>query len=130
MNPASHTKFLTGPAAFEQALTSRFGAFGRVASTFLLRSEKHSLFIRRHHTRLVCRHGSKQEFLTPHCPQNKNLAKRAIRTLKEQPMSRHRLGAQQHAMRIVADWSQYYTHLCPPQALGIKSSAEAYALAT
>ena len=52
-----------------------------------------------------------------------------IRTLKEQCAHRHRFETQQHAMRVIADWIQFYNHRRPHQALGMKTPAEAYALA-
>ena len=42
---------------------------------------------------------------------------------------RHRLESQQHAMRVIADWIQFYNFRRPHQALGMKTPAEAYALA-
>ena len=35
----------------------------------------------------------------------------------------------QHASRVIADWIQFYNHRRPHQALGMKTPAEAYALA-
>jgi putative transposase len=49
--------------------------------------------------------------------------------LKEQCAHRHRFETQQHAMRVIADWIQFYNHRRPHQALGMKTPAEAYALA-
>jgi putative transposase len=43
--------------------------------------------------------------------------------------SLRRFETQQHAMRIIADWIQFYNHRRPHQALGMKTPAEAYALA-
>ncbi|WP_220475176.1 integrase core domain-containing protein [Paracoccus sp. JM45] len=42
----------------------------------------------------------KQEFITPHCPQQNRLAERVIRTLKEQCVHRHRFESIQHARRV------------------------------
>ena len=42
---------------------------------------------------------------------------------------RHALESQQHAMRVIGDWIQFYNHRRPHQALGMKTPAEAYALA-
>jgi len=57
------------------------------------------------------------------------LPRRFIRTLKEQCAHRHRFETQQHAMRVIGDWIQFYNHRRPHQALGMKTPAEAYALA-
>ncbi|HOB44332.1 MAG TPA: integrase core domain-containing protein, partial [Bacillota bacterium] len=37
--------------------------------------------------------------------------------------------SQQHAIRVIGDWIQFYNHRRPHQALGMKTPAEAYALA-
>ncbi|MCD9029644.1 integrase core domain-containing protein [Luteimonas sp. BDR2-5] len=71
----------------------------------------------------------KQEFITPHCPQQNGMVERVIRTLKEQCAHRHRFESQQHASRVIGDWIQFYNHRCPHQALGMKTPAEVYALA-
>ncbi|WP_148667830.1 integrase core domain-containing protein, partial [Mizugakiibacter sediminis] len=41
----------------------------------------------------------------------------------------HRFESQQHASRVIADWIQFYNHRRQHQALGMKTPAEAYALA-
>ena len=79
--------------------------------------------------RLVRSYGLKQEIITPHCPQQNGMVERVIRTLKEQCAHRHRFESQQHAMRVIGDWIQFYNHRRPHQALGMKTPAEAYALA-
>lgn len=122
-------KATTAAAALEQALISRYGSLGRVPEPFLLRSDNGLVFTSRHYTRLVRSYGLKQEFITPHCPQQNGLVERVIRTLKEQCVHRHRFETRQHAMRILADWIQFYNHRRPHQALGMKTPAQAYALA-
>lgn len=57
------------------------------------------------------------------------MVERVIRTIKEQCVHRHRFESQQHATRVVGDWIQFYNHRRPHQALGMKTPAEAYALA-
>ncbi|MFY2845147.1 integrase core domain-containing protein [Achromobacter ruhlandii] len=57
------------------------------------------------------------------------MVERVIRTLKEQCAYRHRFEAIQHASRVVGDWIRFYNHRCPHQALGMKTLAEAFALA-
>jgi putative transposase len=47
-------------------------------------------FTSRAYTRLVRSYGLRQEFITPHCPQQNGLIERVIRTLKEQGVHRHR----------------------------------------
>ena len=57
------------------------------------------------------------------------MVERVIRTLKEQCVHRHHFESQQHAMRVISDWIQFYNFRRPRQALGMKTPAEAYALA-
>jgi len=122
-------KASTAAAALEQALITRFGTLGRVPAPFLLRSDNGLVFTSRRYTRLVRSYGLQQEFITPHCPQQNGMIERLIRTLKEQCAHRHRFESQQHASRVIGDWIQFYNHRRPHQALGMKTPAEAYALA-
>lgn len=122
-------KATTAGAALEQALISRFGVLGRVPASFLLRSDNGLVFTSRAYTRLVRGFGLKQEFITPHCPQQNGMVERLIRTLKEQCVHRHRFENQRHAMRVLSDWIQFYNHRRPHQALGMKTPAEVYASA-
>ena len=122
-------KASTAAAALEQALLTRYGTLGRVATPFLLRSDNGLVFTSRIYTRLVRSYGLKQEFITPHCPQQNGMVERVIRTLKEQCAHRHRFETQQHAMRVIGDWISFYNHRRPHQALGMKTPAQAYALA-
>ena len=80
----------TATAALEQALIARFGTLGRVPVPFLLRSDNGLVFTSCRYTRLVRRYGLRQEFITPHCPQQNGMVERLIRTLKEQCIHRHR----------------------------------------
>src|SRR5690606_4050710 len=77
-------KVSTAAAALEQALINRFGTPGRVHSPFLLRSDNGLVFTSLDYTRLVRNYGLRQEFITPHCPQQDGMVERVIRTLKEQ----------------------------------------------
>ncbi|PJK02394.1 transposase [Lysobacteraceae bacterium NML71-0210] len=122
-------KASTAVAALEQTLIARYGTLGRVPEPFLLRSDNGLVFTSRDYTRLVRSYGLQQEFITPHCPQQNGMVERLIRTLKEQCVHRHRFESQQHAMRVLGDWIQFYNHRRPHQALGMKTPAEAYALA-
>jgi putative transposase len=121
-------KARTAEAALEQALIARFGCLGRVPAPFLLRSDNGLVFTSRSYTRLVRSYGLKQEFITPHCPQQNGMVERVIRTLKEQCVHRHRFETLQHASRIIGDWILFYNTRRPHQALGMKTPAEAYAL--
>jgi putative transposase len=122
-------KASTAQSALEQALIARFGTLGRVPTPFLLRSDNGLVFTSRSFTQLVRSYGLQQEFITPHCPQQNGMVERVIRTLKEQCVHRHRFETQQHASRVIGDWIAFYNTRRPHQALGMKTPAEAYALA-
>ena len=122
-------KATTAASALEQALITRHGTLGRVPTPFLLRSDNGLVFTSRTYTRLVRSYGLRQEFITPHCPQQNGMVERLIRTVKEQCVHRHRFENQRHAMRVLGDWIQFYNNRRPHQALGMKTPAEAYALA-
>ena len=87
------------------------------------------VFTSRRYTALVRSYGLKQEFITPHCPQQNGMVERVIRTLKEQCIHRQRFDSIQHATRAIADWISFYNHRRPHQALDMKTPADAFALA-
>lgn len=122
-------KAKTAESALEQALIARYGTLGRVPAPFLLRSDNGLVFTSRSYTALVRSYGLKQEFITPHCPEQNGMVERVIRTLKEQCVHRHRFETLQHASRVIADWIGFYNTRRPHQALGMKTPAEAFALA-
>ena len=120
-------KASTAVAALEQALITRFGTLGRVKGAFLLRSDNGLVFTSRQYTALVRSYGLKQEFITPHCPQQNGMVERVIRTLKEQCVHRHRFESQSHALRVIGDWIGFYNRQRPHQALKMKTPDQAYA---
>nr|ELS0925329.1 IS3 family transposase [Pseudomonas putida] len=120
-------KASTAVAALEQALITRFGTLGRVKEPFLLRSDNGLVFTSRDYTRLVRSYGLKQEFITPHCPQQNGMVERVIRTLKEQCVHRHRFESQSHALRVIGDWIGFYNRQRPHQALKMRTPDQAYA---
>lgn len=122
-------KATTAASALEHALISRFGTLGRVDREFLLRSDNGLVFTSRHFTALVRSYGLKQEFITPHCPQQNGMVERVIRTLKEQCVHRHRFESIQHATRVIGDWISFYNNRRPHQALAMPTPAEAFRLA-
>ncbi|MHC9236753.1 IS3 family transposase [Pseudooceanicola sp. 502str34] len=122
-------KASTASAALEHALIARFGTLGRVEAPFLLRSDNGLVFTSRHFTALVRSYGLKQEFITPHCPQQNGMVERVIRTLKEQCVHRHRFESIQHAVRVLGDWISFYNNRRPHQALAMRTPAEAFGLA-
>ena len=110
-------------SALEQALIVRFGTLGRVPTPFLLRSDNGLVFTSRAYSRLVRSYGLRQQFITPHCPQQSGMIERVIRTLKEQCVHRHRFETQQHASRVIGEWIRFYNTRRPHQALGMKTPA-------
>jgi putative transposase len=101
----------------------------KVAREFLLRSDNGLVFTSRRYTALVRSYGLKQEFITPHCPQQNGMVERVIRTLKEQCIHRQRFDSIQHATRAIGDWISFCNYRRPHQALDMKTPAEAFALA-
>lgn len=71
-------------------------------------------------------YGLRQEFITPHCPQQNGMIGRVIRTLKEQCAHRHRFETILHASRVVGDWIRFYNPRRPHQMLGMKTPAETF----
>jgi putative transposase len=96
---------------------------------FLLRSDNGLIFTSRSYTALVKSYGLQQEFITPYSPEQNGMVERVIRTLKDQCVHRHRFETLQHASRVIGDWIGFYNHRRPHQALGMRTSAEVYALA-
>jgi putative transposase len=119
-------KSRTAEAALEQALISRFGTLGQVPTPFLLRSDNGLVFTSRNYTRLVSSYGLRQEFITPHTPEQNGLMERAIRTLKEQCVHRQRFETLQHASRVIGDWIGFYNRCRPHQALSMKTPQQTY----
>lgn len=62
-------------------------------------------------------------------PEQNGMVERVIRTLKDQCVHRHRFETLQHASRAIGDWIGFYNNRRPHQALGMKTPAEAFALA-
>lgn len=122
-------KASTAISALEHALIARFGTLGRVDRPFLLRSDNGLVFTSRAYTAMVRSYGLRQEFITPHCPQQNGMMERLIRSLKEQCVHRRRFESLAHANRAVGDWIQFYNHKRPHQALAMKTPAEAFNLA-
>ncbi|MEL6205542.1 MAG: IS3 family transposase [Pseudomonadota bacterium] len=122
-------KALTAVAALEHALIARFGTLGRVETPFLLRSDNGSVFTSRAYTKMVGSYGLRQEFITPHCPQQNGMMERLIQSLQEQCVHRQRFDSLAHASRAIGDWIAFYNHRRPHQALGMRKPAAAFGLA-
>lgn len=96
---------------------------------FLLRSDNGLVFASHKFTALVRSYGLKQEFITPHCPQQNGMVERVIRTLKEQCVHRQRFDSIQHAISAIGDWISFYNHRRPHQALAMRTPTDAFRLA-
>ena len=120
-------KASTASAAQEQALITRYGTLGRAREPFLLRSDNGLVFTSRDYTRLVRSYGLKEEFITPHCPQQNGMVERVIRTLKEQCVHGHRFESQVHALRVIADWIAFCNQQRPHQVMKMMTPDAAYA---
>jgi putative transposase len=119
-------KASTAVSALEHALIARFGTLGRVEHPFLLRSDNGLVFTSRNYTALVRSYGLRQEFITPHCPQQNGMMERLIRSLKEQCVHRQRFETLAHANRAIGDWIQFYNHQRPHQALKMRTPNQAF----
>lgn len=62
-------------------------------------------------------------------PEQNGTVERVIRTLKDRCVHRHRFETLQHASRATDDWISFYNNQGTHQALAMKTTAEAYALA-
>ena len=91
-------------------MIARFCTLGRVPASFLLRSDNGLVFTNRSYTALVRGYGLRQEFITPHSPEQNGMVERVIRTLKDQCVHRHRFETLQHASRVISDWISFYNN--------------------
>jgi putative transposase len=119
-------KSKTAEAALEQPLIARFGTLGRVPAPFLLRSDNGLVFTSRSYTALAKGYRLRQEFITPHTPEQNGLMERAIRSVKEQCVHRHRFETLQHASRVLGDWIGFYNQRRRHQALGMNNPEQTY----
>jgi putative transposase len=62
------------------------------------------VFTRGSDTALVQGYELRQEFITPHSPEQNGMVERVIRTLKDQCVHRHRLEMLRDACRVIGDW--------------------------
>ncbi|WP_323072484.1 DDE-type integrase/transposase/recombinase [Mycetohabitans endofungorum] len=82
-------KASTALSALEHALIAQCGTLGHVPAPFRLSSDNGLVFTSRDYTALVRSYDLRQEFITPHCPQQNGMVERVIRMLKEQCVRRH-----------------------------------------
>ena len=83
-------KATTAASALKHASIARFGTLGKVDKTFLLRSDNGLVFTSQKCTVLFKSYGLRQEFITPHFPQQNGMMERLIRSLQEQCIHRQR----------------------------------------
>lgn len=87
------------------------------------------VFTSRRYTALVRGYALRQEFITPHSPEQNGMVERVVRTLKDHCVHHHRSETLERAARVIGDWIGFNNNQRPHQALGMKTSAEAFALA-
>jgi putative transposase len=85
----------------EHALIVRFSTLGRPPES--LRPDNGLLL-----TRLVRSYGLRQEFITPHSPEQGRIAERLIRTLKDQYVRQRRFETLQHVSRVIGECFVFY----------------------
>ena len=122
-------KSKTAESALKQALIARDGPLCKVKRPFFLRSDNGLVFPSRSYTALVKSYGLQQELITPYSPEQNSMVERVIRTLKDQCVHPHWFETLLHASRVMAAWIGFCVHQRPHQVLGMKTPAEAYALA-
>jgi putative transposase len=107
-------------------LIARFGTLGRVrgAVPAAIRQRLGFHLAQLYRTRAQLRFAPGFHHIA--LPQQNGMVQRVIRMLKEQCVHRHRI---QHASRVIGDWIRFYNDRRPHQALGMKTPAEAFALA-
>ena len=94
-------------------MIARFGTLGRVPAPFLRRSDNGLVFTSRGLTALVKGNGLRQEFITPHHPQQNGMVERVIRTLKEQCVHRPALRVCSMPAVLSATGSAFTTSVAP-----------------
>jgi putative transposase len=80
-------------------------------------------------TALVRGYRLRQEFITPHSPEQNGRVERVFRTLPEQCVHRYRFESLQHASRVIGDWIGFYNHCRAHQASAMRTPAAAFAAA-
>ena len=111
------------------ALVNRFGCLARTAQPLTLRSDNGLVFTSRRFTVTVRSYGIKQEFITPHTPQQNGMIERLFRTMKEQCIWLHNFKSIEEAQTVIGQWVSWYNTQRPHQALKMKTPEQAYQLA-
>ena len=119
----------TAETALEEALIRRFGAFGRVPWSIVLRSDNSLVFSSRHYTATVRAYGIEQEFITPYTPEQNGLVERFIRSLKEECVWQHKFESLSHARQVIEAWIRHHDTERPHQVLGYRAPAQLAATA-
>ena len=115
-------------ATLEDALVNRFGCLARTAQPLTLRSDNGLVFTSRRFTVMVRSYGIKQEFITPHTPQQNGMIERLFRTIKEQCIWLHNFKSIEEIQTVIGQWVNWYNTQRPHQALNMKTPEQAYKL--
>jgi putative transposase len=114
--------------ALEEACIHRFGTLRPTGQTPVVRSDNGLIFQSRRF-RAACRdYRLRQEFITPHTPEQNGMIERFFRSLKEECVWQHLFSDFQEAKAAIARWIRWYNEERPHQALGYRSPLEHRAL--
>ena len=107
--------------ALEAACLKRFGTLRPTQSTPVVRSDN-GLIFQSKRFREACRsYQLRQEFITPHTPEQNGMIERFFRSFKEECVWQHNFKDFAEAKRATSAWLDWYNAERPHQALGYKS---------
>lgn len=107
--------------ALENACLARFGTLRPTGATPVVRSDNGLIFQSRRF-RAACRdYRLRQEFITPHTPEQNGMIERFFRSVKEECVWQHQFRNFTEARRAIRTWIQWYNDARPHQALGYRS---------
>jgi putative transposase len=110
--------------ALEEACIRRFSSLRAPACAPVIRSDN-GLVFQSKRFRAACRdYRLKQEFITPHTPEQNGLIERFFRSLKEECVWQHNFRTYHHARRVISRWIEWYNNQRPHQSLGYLSPRE------
>jgi putative transposase len=106
--------------ALEEARLARFGTLRPTGATPVVRSDNGNRQSRRF--RAACRYYRvRQEFITPHTPEQNRIVKRFFRSLKEECVWQYNFASFAEARTAITQWINWYNTERPHQALDYRS---------
>ena len=106
-------------AALEEALRAR--NISKEREALVLRSDNGLIFGAKAFVRTANRYGVRQEYITPHTPQQNGMIERFFRTIKEECLWQYNFSNRDEAFSIVAEWMEFYNQRRPHSALRYQS---------